>query len=162
MPDDGVRRELIDGVLHVPPARSPVHQFLGAALVMSLDVSCPNTMAVTQAVEVRLNARRSFIPDAVVLNAEAARRAPGPFVPHEVILAIEIVSPMSQAMDRVTKPALFAKAGIPSYWRIETDGAISVDTYRIDPADEVYLPFGTTPNRSTPASRGPSHCRFRG
>jgi Uma2 family endonuclease len=30
-------------------------------------------------------------------------------------LAIEIVSPTSQAMDRVTKPALYAKAGIPFF-----------------------------------------------
>jgi Uma2 family endonuclease len=72
-------------------------------------------MAVTQAVEIRLSTRRSFIPDVVVLNAEAARRTPGPFAPHEAVLAIEIVSPTSQAMDRVTKPALYAKAGIPFF-----------------------------------------------
>jgi Uma2 family endonuclease len=62
---------------------------------------------------------------------------------HEVILAVEIVSPTSVGMDRITKPAIYAGAGIPFYWRIETDGGIAVHTYKIDPMHEVYQPTGT-------------------
>jgi Uma2 family endonuclease len=36
-----------------------------------------------------------------------------------VVLAVEVVSPGSRAMDRFTKPGLYAGAGIPYYWRVE-------------------------------------------
>ncbi|MFC7545053.1 hypothetical protein [Plantactinospora sp. GCM10030261] len=46
-------------------------------------------------------------------------------------------------MDRVTKPALYAQAGIPFYWRIEVeDGGLAVYTYKIDPASAVYTETG--------------------
>jgi Uma2 family endonuclease len=143
LPDDGVRRELLDGVVFVSPSPTDIHQIIAGRLMVALEDSCPETMQVTQGVEVRLSPRRSFIPDVLVATDEAARRRGRFYAPHEVVLAIEIVSPTSQAMDRITKPALFAKAGIPYYWRVETDGGISVDTYKIDPEDEVYVPFGT-------------------
>lgn len=142
-PDDGVRRELLDGVMLVAPARSALHQFLAAALTMSLHASGPRSAAVTQSVEVRMSDRLSFIPDVVVLSADAAKRKPRPFAPHEVLLVVEIVSPASQAMDRITKPVLYAKAGIPYFWRIETSDGIAVDTYKINPESEAYLPVGT-------------------
>jgi Uma2 family endonuclease len=59
-----------------------------------------------------------------------------------VVLAVEIVSPTSQSMDRVMKPALYAAAGIPFYWRIETDGEIVVHAYRLDPVGEAYQSVG--------------------
>ncbi|WP_433115622.1 hypothetical protein [Micromonospora sp. CA-246542] len=41
------------------------------------------------------------------------------------------------------KPALYAQAGIPYYWRIETlDGDLEVVTYRIDAVNEVYAETG--------------------
>jgi Uma2 family endonuclease len=143
LPDDGVRRELLDGVVFVSPSPTDIHQIIAMRLGVALEDSCPETMQVTQGVEVRLSSRRSFIPDVLVATDDAARRRGRFYAPHEVVLAIEIVSPTSQAMDRITKPALFAKAGIPYYWRIETDGGIVVDTYKIDPDDEVYVPSGT-------------------
>jgi Uma2 family endonuclease len=48
------------------------------------------------------------------------------------------------SMDRITKPALYAAAGIPYYWRIETaDDEIEVHTCKIDPEADMYRPFGT-------------------
>jgi len=41
------------------------------------------------------------------------------------------------------KPALYAAAGIRHYWRFETDGRISVHTYRIRPRHETYLHVST-------------------
>jgi Uma2 family endonuclease len=61
---------------------------------------------------------------------------------HEVLLAVEIVSPTSVGMDRITKPAIYAGAGIPCYWRVETDGGIQVHTYRLDAVHEVYVETG--------------------
>src|ERR1044072_8348809 len=98
LPEYGVRRELLDGVLLVSPSPSAVHQIIAMRLGVALEQSCPREYLVTQG------------------------------------LAVEIVSPTSQSMDRITKPALYARAGIPYYWRIETDGGITVHAHKIDPA----------------------------
>lgn len=143
LPEDGLRRELLDGVLLVSPCPSNIHQIIAMRLMVLLEDTCPGHLGVTQANDVQINARRSFNPDVLVTTDEAARRRTGKYSPEEVVLAVEIVSPTSQSMDRVTKPALYAKAGIPYYWMIETEGGIAVHTYKLEFTDEVYQPSGT-------------------
>jgi Uma2 family endonuclease len=143
LPDDGFRRELLDGVLLVSPSPTDIHQVIAMRLGVALEDSCPSDLHVTQGVEIRINTRRSFIPDVLVTTDEAASRAGRFYTPEEVVLAVEIVSPTSQSMDRVMKPALYAKAGIPHYWLVETQGGLVVQTYRLDAEDEVYHPSGT-------------------
>jgi Uma2 family endonuclease len=143
LPEDGVRRELLDGVLHVSPSPSSVHQVLAARLLIALEENCPDHLHVSQANDVVISPRRLFIPNVLVTTDKAARRPSGKFAAAEVALAVEIVSPSSQAMDRVMKPALYAKAGIPSYWLVETEGVFMVHTYELDREDEVYQPSGT-------------------
>src|SRR5215471_2476245 len=113
MPDDGHRRELIDGVLYMPPTPHDSHQTMAGLLMARLYASCPAELHVTQAVEIRINRQRSLIPDVMVVDAAAARLNPARYTPADVVLAIEIVSPTSRAVDRVLKPALYAEAGIP-------------------------------------------------
>lgn len=143
LPHDGVRRELIDGVLHVAPPLTSVHQVITGRLAVTLERTCPDRLFVTQANDVRLSPHQKFIPDVLVTTFEAARRRAGSFTADEVVLAVEIVSPGSQSIDRVLKPALYAKAGIPHLWLIETDGGISVQTYTLDRDAEVYEPSGS-------------------
>jgi hypothetical protein len=45
--------------------------------------------------------------------------------------------------DGVLKPALYAKAGIPFYWLIETDGGLAVHAYQLDRQNEIYQPAGS-------------------
>jgi Uma2 family endonuclease len=143
LPEDGVRRELLDGVLHISPFPSSVHQVIAARLLVALEATCPGYLFVSQANDVQISKRRLFSPDVLVTTFEAAERRSGKFAPQEVVLAVEIVSPSSQSMDRVVKPALYAKAGIPFYWMIEIDGALTVHTYKLDFEDDVYQPSGT-------------------
>jgi Uma2 family endonuclease len=143
LPEDGRRRELIDGVLIVSPSPTRFHQTLAGLLMTALAATCPPEYDVTQGVEIRISRRRSLTPDVLVATAEAAARNPSHFLPHQVALAVEIVSPGSQTMDRVTKPALFAQAGIPLYWRIEIEDGIVVHTGQLDPSAEIYRPTGT-------------------
>ncbi len=56
-----------------------------------------------------------------------------------MVLAVEIVSDGSRSIDRVLKPALYAEADIPFYWRIETENGIVVHTHKIDPMKQVYV-----------------------
>ncbi|HKD97631.1 MAG TPA: Uma2 family endonuclease [Micromonosporaceae bacterium] len=142
MPEDGLRRELIDGVLHMPPTPHESHQTMAMLLGARLYASRPSELHVTQAVEVRINRQRSLIPDVMVVDATAAARNPSHFAPSEVVLAIEIVSPTSRAIDRVLKPSLYAEAGIPYYWRIEPGGTTVVHTYALDLGSGLYRPTG--------------------
>ena len=141
--EDGVRRELLDGVLLASPSPSSVHQVIAMRLGVALEQTCPDHLFVSQANDVQINPRRLFIPDVLVTTFEAAKRRSGKFAAEEVVLAVEIVSPSSQSMDRVMKPALYAKAGIPFYWAIEIDGGLTVNTYSLETEDEVYQPSGT-------------------
>ncbi|MER7167645.1 Uma2 family endonuclease [Micromonospora sp. NPDC000207] len=143
LPDDGRRRELLDGVLLVSPSPSAAHQTIAGRLMVALEAECPDDYQVTQGVEVRINRTRSFIPDVLVITTPAAQRRPSRFEPHEVTLAVEIVSPSTRSIDRVLKPTLYAQAGIPYFWRIETEReGLVVHTYRIDPVDEIYTETG--------------------
>lgn len=142
LPEVGHRYELIDGSLIVPLSPAYPHQKLASRIEHALDGSCPPEWEVTQGVEIRISRRRSLTPDVLVVTAEAAARMPSRFQPHEVLLAVEVVSPGSVTMDRVAKPALYAQAGIPYYWRVENDGGIVVHAYRINPDAEVYAPTG--------------------
>ncbi|MCU7723186.1 Uma2 family endonuclease [Actinoplanes sp. KI2] len=143
LPEDGVRRELLDGVLLVSPSPTDFHQIVAARLMVALEASCPPELHVTQGVEVRISPRRAFTPDVLVTTDAAAQRRPRHYLPHEVMLAVEIVSSLSLIMDRITKPALYAAAGIPFYWRIETGDGLTVHTHKIDPEHEVYRSSGT-------------------
>src|SRR3982751_5346913 len=96
LPDDGFRRELLDGVLLVSPSPTDVHQIIAMRLGVALEESCPPDRQVTQGVEVRISQRRSFIPDVLVATDEAAQRRARHYAPFEVVLAVEIWSPTSQ------------------------------------------------------------------
>ena len=78
LPDDGVRRELIDGALHVSPSPTSIHQVIACTRVV-LDQTCPENLFVSQSNDVELSARRLFIPDVLVTTFEAARRRTGSF-----------------------------------------------------------------------------------
>jgi Uma2 family endonuclease len=142
LPRGGRRRELIDGVVLVGPPPGPLHEAVAGLLGSKIGSLCPPGHAVRQGVEVRFSERRCFSPDiAVILGADGPGHN-GWLAPREVLIAIEIVAPTSLLMDRITKPALYAAAGIPYYWRVETDGGIEVSTYRLDLVEEVYRQTG--------------------
>jgi Uma2 family endonuclease len=142
LPEDHRRFELIDGALIVSPSPTNIHQTIAARLVAVLEESCPADYDVTQAVEIRVSKTRSFIPDVLVTTAGAAARSPSKFAPHEVALVVEVVSPTSVTMDRITKADLYAQAGIPFYWRVETLQEIVVHAHRLDADATMYRPTG--------------------
>ncbi|MEU5785000.1 Uma2 family endonuclease [Micromonospora lupini] len=143
LPDDNRRRELLDGILLVPPPPRTTHQKLAARLMAALDDMPPDGYAAVHGVEVRLNDRRTFVPDGVILHAANDDGHRHWYAPREVVLAVEVVGEGTETLDRVLKPALYAQAGIPFYWRIETEGgALEVVTYRIDAVNEVYTETG--------------------
>ena len=57
----------------------------------------------------------------------------------DVLLAVEVVPEESEERDRDAKPRKYAAAGIPHFWRVESDeGRPVVHVYELDPATGGY------------------------
>lgn len=133
LPDTIQRLELLEGTLLVNPPPSTPHQLLSVNLVVALRAACPAHCVVVEAVGVRAPDNTVLIPDVLVVQREPAlRNRSGIHDPADVVLVVEIVSPSSRTADRLTKPAIYAQAGIPSYWRVEPDAGPSVTAYRLE------------------------------
>jgi Uma2 family endonuclease len=141
IPYDGKRYELIDGVLHVSPTPTHLHQALSGYLFSWLADNAPDDMTASQAIDMRVSHFKSFIPD-VLVGKTAALKSGRAVHPADVLLAVEIVSPGSRSMDRVRKPRLYAQAGIGCFWRIEQEPELTVHTYVLDLSTGTYLPTG--------------------
>ncbi|WP_329789763.1 Uma2 family endonuclease [Lentzea sp. DG1S-22] len=138
MPEDK-NLELVDGVLHVVAAAAPLHQKAQSRLDNWLDEQLPGSLISYQDVDVVIDSsNRPTVrkPDVVVVTAEAADRNPKRFTAEDVVLAVEIVSPGSERVDRVTKPMQYAKAGIAHYWLVELGDPISLTAFEL--VDGIY------------------------
>lgn len=66
--------------------------------------------------------------------------------PKHCHLVVEVMSPGSVTVDQIDKPAEYAAAGIPRFWRIEnaTDeiGGLTVFCHRLDGTTRSYVPVG--------------------
>ncbi|MFN8591010.1 MAG: Uma2 family endonuclease [Thermomicrobiales bacterium] len=120
MPDDGLRREIINGELIVNPAPEANHQRILGSIYRLLDDYALEThrgevfMAPFDVILTRFDAVQ---PDLVFLLASHGRV---PDHDHAINyppdVAVEILSPSSRGTDRVRKMALYARAGVPEYW----------------------------------------------
>jgi Uma2 family endonuclease len=119
----GNRYELVDGVLMMSPAPGWAHQDVSRVLANQLDEAVRATGApfrVAEAVNVRTETRL-FVPDIVVADRSAVRRDTVAVPMEAVLLLVEIVSPFNRQQDRIYKPALYAEAKVPAFWRVEME-----------------------------------------
>lgn len=67
------------------------------------------------------------------------------FPPYDIALAVEVVSPSSVDNDYHDKPELYARLGIPEFWRADRreDKTVVVDMFTLDDERRVYLPSRT-------------------
>lgn len=135
--EDWGRYEIVDGALVVSPTPGVSHAYVLERLqAMLRDAASPDMAVLTSPVGVTFG--RSYrIPDLVIVPRGLTGTV---LVPSDLLLAVEVVSPGSVTEDRVTKPAQYAAAGIPNYWRVEQD-PLSLTAYRL--AGEVYAEVGT-------------------
>src|SRR6185312_7728698 len=122
LPDDGKRYEIVNGVLLITPAPTPNHQSISVRLSHYLFVHVElagRGRVFAGPIDVELGPRNVFQPDVVVLlnahlNKVAAKKIVG--APD---LVVEIASPSTAVVDRVTKYEIYARAGIPEYWIVK-------------------------------------------
>jgi Uma2 family endonuclease len=133
LPDDGshTRHELIAGTLIVSPSPTYPHQRvayrLGSVLRQAAEAAGAD-VEVFESVNVTTPSGL-LIPDIAVVDGAAARDA-GLTLPGSAMVAVvEIVSAFSRRIDRLVKPGLYAEAGVPAYWRVETEPALALSAY---------------------------------
>jgi Uma2 family endonuclease len=147
LPDLPPHTELIDGSLVFVSPQRDFHSIMIDLLVAGLRRTAPKDMKVRREMTVVLDRRNGPEPDICVVRAEAVTgREQTRFKASDALLAVEVVSPDSEARDRDTKPHKYAAAGIPHFWLVETSGANQqpvVRSYELDPVSKTYAPTGT-------------------
>ena len=132
LPDDGSRYEVVDGALVVTPPPSDFHQAVARRLFRQLDRQAPPEWEPVYEVAFRVRTD-GRIPDLAIVRAglpvERRRHA---YAASDFGLLVEVVSPTSTGMDRVLKPTEYAAAGVPFYWRVETEPRVEVIAYELD------------------------------
>ncbi|MDT4990894.1 MAG: hypothetical protein QOH97_786 [Actinoplanes sp.] len=127
LPSDAPRVELSDGVMIVVPSPTYDHQDISGLLWLWLRQHAPREFRPSQATGVALSLNTTYEPDVLLVDAEVAGSKHYSLADH-VTLVVEIVSPGTRKRDRFDKPAEYAAAGIPHYWRIE-QGPLHVFAY---------------------------------
>ncbi|RSO37507.1 hypothetical protein DMH15_18260 [Streptomyces sp. WAC 06725] len=146
-PDIPAHVELIDGCLLSQGRQTAFHSLVIDLLRVGLCRTVPPGLTARCRMTVVIDKRNAPEPDLVIVQAAAARSRDQPsFHARDVLLAVEVVLPQSQALDRDTKPRKYADAGIPHFWRVENDGPGRypvVHVFGLDPATRTYHPVGT-------------------
>jgi Uma2 family endonuclease len=134
-----------EGALSVVPPPDNGHGHIATDLMAWL-IAAGFQKQIAQAAGIRIPGRvidGGRIPDLVVWSKpQPASVIWNPTT--ELLLAIEIVSPGSEAIDQLIKVAEYAKAGIPQYWTIARDPEHTVTLFRLN-ADDTYQTAGQIP-----------------
>jgi Uma2 family endonuclease len=125
--------ELVDGVVHAMTPATRLHQEITDSLKSALRRLSPKEVVVVREQELRMHDDLRRVPDLMVIMAVADGRQRYWFAPAETLLVVEVVSPHTETVDRLHKPAEYAAAGVEHYWRIETQPAVEVHTHQLGP-----------------------------
>jgi len=118
VPDDGLRYELLDGILLVSPAPTRRHQRAVLQLGLVLQAACPPELEVLVApLDWRPDRKTSLQPDVLVLgNRDLTSTAA-----EAMILAVEVLSPSSRRKDAIYKHSKYEDEGVASYWIVDPE-----------------------------------------
>ncbi|MFH8800600.1 Uma2 family endonuclease [Streptomyces sp. NPDC017936] len=151
LPDLPPHTELIDGSLVFVSPQRRFHAKMIELLMNGLRRTIPEDLKVEREMTIVLDRRNGPEPDLSVVRAEAVTGLEQTrFEAADVLLAVEVVSPDSEARDHETKPRKYAAAGIPHFWLVEASGTGRqpvVRTYELDPVSKAYAPTGVHRDR---------------
>ncbi len=136
--------ELIDGSLIFVSPQSIFHERAIDFLKWQLQAVAPADVEVFRELTIDIDEWNRPEPDVIVVESRVVDdRRRTRFPVDAVRLAIEVVSPDSEARDRSSKPLKYARAKIPHFWRVEDhDGRAVVYVYELEPATGVYVATG--------------------
>ena len=135
------RIELLDGVVQVMTPATMRHQIVVQKLRASMETVCDEALKIVWEQEIRFTDLRRRNPDVMAIQAAAYDIDGYSYSPADIVLAVEVVSPGTQTIDRLHKPAEYAAARIEHYWRVEIAPEVEVHTYRLGESGR-YLESG--------------------
>jgi Uma2 family endonuclease len=110
--------ELIRGVLVMSPQKS-WHMAVLDSLRALLRGQTPAEFVVLREMAVKRSLRSAPEPDLSILRASVFDWDKSLYLPEDVLMAAEVISPESEERDREDKPLMYAAMGIPTFWLIE-------------------------------------------
>jgi Uma2 family endonuclease len=143
MPEDNLRREVIDGELQVNPSPDWWHQELAGSIYLLLrERGRQFGRAAIAPLDVRLSAFDSVQPDVLFIRSERLGIiAEDGRVTGAPDLVVEIVSPSTASIDRVRKFALYFRSGVAEYWLVDPRSR-SLAIYRLTDHEYAEIPAG--------------------
>ncbi|MBB5077680.1 Uma2 family endonuclease [Nonomuraea endophytica] len=144
IPDLPAHTELLDGSLVFVSPQASFHMRAVSLVEMNLRRLAPKHLRVRREMNVILGPTQRPEPDVSVIRAEAEQDPNQTFYKAgDVLLVVEVVSPESKDRDRDRKPTLYARAGIPYFWRVENaEGQMMVHVYALDQSTRSYTLAG--------------------
>lgn len=133
LPDDGRRREIIEGELYEMPAPSWVHALVIVNLLAAWlhVIRAAGGIVVTGPVDVFFPGATPVEPDVVVLLPGFTAKPSTRGLEGPPDLVVEVLSPSNRGHDLLTKRALYARAGVREYWVVDPE-ARSVDVLQLE------------------------------
>ena len=123
LPIDGKRYELVRGEVHVTPAPATRHQFtvqnLAGSLWPHVVKNCLGEV-LTAPLDVRLSGDTALQPDLIFVSDARAGIIQENWIAGAPDLVVEVLSPTTAAYDRATKLPIYAEAGVPEVWLIDS------------------------------------------
>lgn len=117
LPDDGMRYELLDGILLVSPSPVTAHQRAVTRIWRLLDEACPPGLETFVApFDWRPDGLTSLEPDVLVVPQTALTKKNVTGTP---AIVVEVLSPGTRRIDRTAKLSRYEDGAIPQYWIVD-------------------------------------------
>lgn len=146
LPDDGIRRELLDGELVVMPAPTLLHQNVVGALYRTLIVYADGNgigTAHMSPADLEFSPRRLVQPDVFVAPLVDGRKARSWKEIRTLLLAVEVSSPTTARHDRLKKRHIYMTEPVGEYWIVDLDARL-VERWRSGEERPEVLDAGMT------------------
>jgi Uma2 family endonuclease len=145
------RYEIENGHLIVSASASSLHNQVSWSVKAVLQQQCPTEWWPIQDSDIRIwtsradgsPVARSRRPDVLIVPSKLIEDRSW-YHPHEVAVAVEIVSPGSQFMDRTTKVDIYAGWSIPLYLRLEIKPKLVLYSYALQSDGRYGVPIAHT------------------
>ncbi|MBI2203996.1 MAG: Uma2 family endonuclease [Candidatus Rokubacteria bacterium] len=133
LPDDGRRYEIHEGELSVTPSPGTPHQRISASLsdILRAHVKERGAGEIRYApLDVILSNTTVVQPDLIYIDPTRQHVVTRRAIEGPPTLAVEIISPSTPRIDRVTKLQLYARYHVPYYWIVDPE-ARTIDAYEL-------------------------------
>lgn len=130
-PDDGLRRELLDGELIVSPSPKSRHQEIVRRLIVTISIHLDQVgggRVFLAPLDVVFEPRTVLEPDVFFIADERLDILTEANVQGVPSLTVEVLS--NPRMDKVRKRDAYARYGVPEYWVVDPD-ADRAEVYRL-------------------------------